>query len=64
MKPSAEPADDVPVRRADLAAGQLKPRQRSESGALLPNKQRVNFFQTVRWLNASAPCPAPAATRP
>ena len=40
----AEPADDAPVRRADMAAGRLVLRQRGVSGALLPNKQRVNLF--------------------
>lgn len=34
VKTIAEPPDDAPVRRADLAAGRL----------LLPNKQRVNLF--------------------
>ena len=33
VKTIAEPPDDAPVRRADLAAGRL-----------LPNKQRVNLF--------------------
>jgi len=44
VKTSAEPADDAPVRRADMAAGRLVLRQRGASGALLPNKQRVNLF--------------------
>ena len=44
VKTSAEPADDAPVRRADMAAGRLVLRQRGASAALLPNKQRVNLF--------------------
>lgn len=44
VKTIAEPPDDAPVRRADLAAGRLLLRQRAASGALLPNKQRVNLF--------------------
>jgi uncharacterized protein (DUF4415 family) len=36
--------DDKPLRRADIAAGKLVLRQRGASGAVLPNKQRVNIF--------------------
>ena len=32
------------MRRADIAAGKLVLRKRGASGAVLPNKQRVNIF--------------------
>jgi uncharacterized protein (DUF4415 family) len=32
------------LRRADIAAGKLVLRERAASGAVLPNKQRVNIF--------------------
>jgi uncharacterized protein (DUF4415 family) len=32
------------LRRADIAAGKLVLRKRASSGAVLPNKQRVNIF--------------------
>jgi uncharacterized protein (DUF4415 family) len=32
------------LRRADIAAGKLVLRKRASSGAILPNKQRVNIF--------------------
>jgi hypothetical protein len=32
------------LRRADIAAGKLVLRKRAASGAVLPNKQRVNIF--------------------
>lgn len=35
---------DMPLRRSDIAAGKLVLRKRGASGALLPNKQRVNIF--------------------
>ena len=35
---------DKPLRRADIAAGKLVLRKRGTSGAVLPNKQRVNIF--------------------
>lgn len=41
---SPEPADDAPVRRADIAAGKLVLRKRGAAGAVLPRKQRVNIF--------------------
>lgn len=41
---SPEPADDAPVRRADIATGKLVLRQRGAAGAVLPKKQRVNIF--------------------
>ncbi|MFT7722746.1 MAG: BrnA antitoxin family protein [Roseateles sp.] len=40
---STEPGD-APLRKADLAAGQLVLRKRGAGGAVLPNKQRVNLF--------------------
>lgn len=44
-KTSADDAhDDAPVRRADIAAGKLVLRKRGTTGAVLPNKQRVNIF--------------------
>ena len=42
-KTSSE-ADDAPLRRADIAAGKLISRKRGATGAVLPNKQRVNIF--------------------
>jgi uncharacterized protein (DUF4415 family) len=36
--------EDQPLRRADVAAGKLVLRRRGTSGAVLPNKQRVNIF--------------------
>ena len=44
VKTSHDPADDAPLRRGDIAAGKLVPRKRGASGAVLPNKQRVNIF--------------------
>jgi uncharacterized protein (DUF4415 family) len=38
------PKDEKPLRRADIAAGKLVLRKRSATGAVLPNKQRVNIF--------------------
>jgi len=43
-KTSVEAHEDVPLRRADIAAGKLVLRKRSATGAVLPNKQRVNIF--------------------
>ena len=43
-KTSAEAQADKPLRRADLAAGKLVLRKRGPTGAVLPNKQRVNIF--------------------
>jgi uncharacterized protein (DUF4415 family) len=37
-------AEDVPLRRTDIAAGKLVLRKRVAGGAVLPNKQRVNIF--------------------
>lgn len=42
-KTSADPGD-APLRKADVAAGKLVLRKRGASGAVLPNKQRVNIF--------------------
>lgn len=44
VKISASARDDQPLRRADVAAGKLVLRRRGTSGAVLPNKQRVNIF--------------------
>jgi uncharacterized protein (DUF4415 family) len=44
VKISAEANEDKPLRRADIAAGKLVLRKRSATGAVLPNKQRVNIF--------------------
>lgn len=43
-KTSADSRDDQPLRRGDIGAGKLVLRKRAESGAVLPNKQRVNIF--------------------
>jgi uncharacterized protein (DUF4415 family) len=34
----------MPLRRADIASGKLVLRRRGSTGAVLPNKQRVNIF--------------------
>jgi uncharacterized protein (DUF4415 family) len=44
VKISASVREDQPLRRADVAAGKLVLRRRGTSGAVLPNKQRVNIF--------------------
>lgn len=44
VKTSPEAAEDVPLRKADIASGKLVLRKRGESGAVLPNKRRVNIF--------------------
>jgi uncharacterized protein (DUF4415 family) len=44
VKISASAREDQPLRRADVAAGKLVLRRRGTSGAVLPNKQRVNIF--------------------
>jgi len=44
VKISASTHDSQPLRRADIAAGKLVLRKRGASGAVLPNKQRVNIF--------------------
>ena len=41
---SAEPPDDAPLRQADMDCGKLLLRKRGPTGAVLPNKQRVNIF--------------------
>jgi uncharacterized protein (DUF4415 family) len=41
---SADLQNDKPLRRADIAAGKLVLPKRGTSGAVLPNKQRVNIF--------------------
>jgi uncharacterized protein (DUF4415 family) len=43
-KTSTDARDDKPLRRADITAGKLVLRRRGASGAVLPNKQRVNIF--------------------
>ena len=43
-KTSADLRDDAPLRRADIRAGKLVLRKRGASGAVLPNKRRVNIF--------------------
>ena len=43
-KTSPDARADKPLRRVDLAAGTLVLRQRGLTGAVLPNKQRVNIF--------------------
>ena len=44
VKTSADLQGDKPLRRADIAVGKLVLRKRGTSGAVLPNKQRVNIF--------------------
>jgi len=44
VKISASTHDSQPLRSADIAAGKLVLRKRGASGAVLPNKQRVNIF--------------------
>ena len=41
---SAEAQVTRPLRRADIAAGRLVLRKRGTTGAVLPNKRRVNIF--------------------
>jgi uncharacterized protein (DUF4415 family) len=43
-KTSFDANDEQPLRRADIARGKLVLRRRDPSGAVLPNKQRVNIF--------------------
>lgn len=43
-KTSHETVEDMPLRRADIASGKLVLRRRGSTGAVLPNKQRVNIF--------------------
>jgi uncharacterized protein (DUF4415 family) len=43
-KTSHETVEDMPLRRADIVSGKLVPRRRGSTGAVLPNKQRVNIF--------------------
>lgn len=43
-KTSPDRRGDAPLRRADIAAGKLVLRKLAASGAVLPNKQRVNIF--------------------
>ena len=44
VKTSPDAHDELPLRRADITAGKLVLRKRAASGAVLPNKQRVNIF--------------------
>lgn len=43
-KTSHETVEDMPLRRADIVSGKLVPRRRGTTGAVLPNKERVNIF--------------------
>lgn len=43
-KTSRETVEDKPLRRADISSGKLVLRRRGPTGAVLPNKQRVNIF--------------------
>lgn len=43
-KTSHETVQDAPLRRADIESGKLVVRRRGPTGAVLPNKQRVNIF--------------------
>jgi len=43
-KTSTSALGDQPLRRADIATGKLVLRKRGATGAVLPNKQRVNIF--------------------
>jgi uncharacterized protein (DUF4415 family) len=36
--------EDAPITQADIKSGKLVLRKRSETGAILPNKQRVNIY--------------------
>lgn len=40
----AKMSDDLPIKRADIAAGRLVLRKRGLDGAVLPAKQRVNIY--------------------
>jgi uncharacterized protein (DUF4415 family) len=44
VRTSTDARGDKPLRRADIAAGKLVLRQRGATGAVLPNKRRVNIF--------------------
>ena len=44
VKTSAESKDAKPLRKGDIATGKLVLRKRGATGAVLPNKQRVNIF--------------------
>ncbi len=44
MKTSADTNGDKPLRRSDIKTGKLILRKRNSTGAVLPNKQRVNIF--------------------
>jgi uncharacterized protein (DUF4415 family) len=44
VKTLPDALEDAPLRRADIAAGKLVLRKRGPTGAVLPNKQRVNIF--------------------
>lgn len=43
-KTSPESRAEAPLRRSDIASGKLVLRKRGPTGAVLPNKQRVNIF--------------------
>lgn len=44
VRTSPENSEDRPARQKDIASGALVLRKRGPTGALLPNKQRVNIF--------------------
>ena len=44
VRTSTSRQSEKQLRRADIAAGKLVLRKRGTSGAVLPNKQRVNIF--------------------
>ena len=44
VKASADSRGEKPLRRGDIAAGKLALRKRGPTGAVLPNKQRVNIL--------------------
>ena len=43
-KTLADKRDYLPLRKTDIAAGKLVLRKRGPTGAVLPNKRRVNIF--------------------
>ena len=53
----------VRLRATDLATGKLVLRKRGPTGAVLPNKQRVNIFLDGAVIEHFKTMPATAATR-
>ncbi len=43
-KTAAEAFDGAPLRQSDIDSGRLVLRKRGATGAVLPNKQRVNIL--------------------